>query len=235
MNTFFNLFFQGKHFEKDFFDPAAANFKHETPFLEKGDTLVCFGDSLTAATPGYMGLLTERLSAQGITVINAGRGGDKTPLSLTRLEQDVVAAKPTAVSIFLGTNDAAIGRNLWSHEPMVAPQTYKDNLIWMVYLCQLHGGIQKFSICTPSGRLEGNAYLQHGDLNITYCRMAREAADHAGTWLVPWDAVFNEYWRRNGDKAKENGLLLSNDGIHLTGKGYELLAETMIRAWRIDA
>lgn len=76
----------------------------ESRFLEPGETIVCFGDSLTAANPGYVSFLQEKLTAN--QVVNAGRGGDKTPWALTRFQADVLDRKPDAVSILLGANDA---------------------------------------------------------------------------------------------------------------------------------
>lgn len=60
----------------------------EKPFLEPGDRLVCFGDSLTARPNGYFHFLKEALEPKGIELINSGLGGDKMPAALTRLERD---------------------------------------------------------------------------------------------------------------------------------------------------
>lgn len=89
----------------------------EKPFLEPGDKLVCFGDSLTARPNGYFHYLQEALTPRGIILLNAGLSGDKTPAALTRLERDVISHAPTAISIFFGTNDAVHGHGRWSHEP----------------------------------------------------------------------------------------------------------------------
>ena len=53
--------------------------KMNGPWLHAGETLLCFGDSLTAAANGYVKFLQETLQLRGIRVINAGLGGDKTP------------------------------------------------------------------------------------------------------------------------------------------------------------
>ena len=50
------------------------------PFLEKGEKLVCFGDSLTAGDSSYVSYLQTALPDNEI--INAGRGGDKTTWAL---------------------------------------------------------------------------------------------------------------------------------------------------------
>ncbi len=72
-----------------------------------GETIVCFGDSLTYGTgagPGesYPSRLAKLL---GREVINAGVPGDTTADALKRLENDVLALNPRIVLITLGGND----------------------------------------------------------------------------------------------------------------------------------
>lgn len=203
----------------------------DNPWLEKGEKLVCFGDSLTAAQDGYIKILETNLRKQKIKVINAGLGGDKTPAALARLRSDVIALKPDAVSIFLGANDAAVGRGIWADEPRVEPEAYKNNLIWIVHLCRL-AGIGKFSIATPAWQFEGAALENCGGVMSTYCIAAREAADESGSRLVPLDAVFAREWLTRGAAAK-SGMLLTRDGTHMTPAGNELIAATMLAAWKL--
>lgn len=200
---------------------------HEQPWLTAGDKLVCFGDSITASPDGYVRLLHERLKPQGIEVVNAARGGDKTTWALTRLYPSVIDLKPAAVSIFLGVNDACVGRGRWADEPTVPPQTYKDNLIWIVHLCGL-SGITKFSITPPLWRLEGEPWAEHGDILAPYCLAAREAADQTQARFVPADIAFAGEWQRH---PGHSGLLLTRDGVHPTEQGHRLIAETMLTAW----
>ena len=80
-------------------------------FLEKGETLICLGDSITYAPNGYVSVLQEKLHDN--TIINAGVPGEKTANALVRFKTDVLDRKPDALSIFFGANDAAIGRREW--------------------------------------------------------------------------------------------------------------------------
>jgi acyl-CoA thioesterase-1 len=203
----------------------------DASWLEEGEKLVCFGDSLTAAKDGYVKILEAKLKKQKIQVINAGVGGDKTPSALARLRSDVIALKPDAVSIFLGTNDSAVGRGVWADEPRVEPAAYKNNLIWIIHLCRLTG-INKFSITTPAGRFEGTALASYGNVLPQYCIAAREAAEESGSRLVPLDAAFIQEWLLRGAHAK-SGLLLTRDGVHMTNAGNELIAATMLDAWKM--
>jgi lysophospholipase L1-like esterase len=200
---------------------------YNEPWLEKGETLVCFGDSLTASKTGYVAILAEKLADARVEVVNAGRGGDKTPWALTRLETDVIARKPSAVSIFLGTNDCAVGRGCWADEPRVPAATYGDNLRWIIHLCRI-AGIMKFSVTPPLHRFEGKAYREHGDVMAAYCQHAREAADDMRARFVPADIALAEARARHAQPA---GLVFTTDGTHLTPDGNLIVAETMLKAW----
>jgi len=202
---------------------------YDEPWLGKNDKLICFGDSITASPTGYVSILREKLKKMKINVVNAGRGGDKTPWALTRLQHDVIEAKPDAVSIYLGANDSIIGRGRWADEPTVPVEAYKSNLIWMVHLCRL-AGISKLSITPPAWRFEGDAYIEHGDILTSYCLAAREAAAEMRTRFVPLDIAFAEEWARH---PGHTGLLLTTDGIHMTARGNAMIADTMLKAWNI--
>lgn len=203
---------------------------HEEQWLEKGETLICFGDSITAAENGYVKILQERLAKSGIKVVNAGRGGDKTPKALTRFQQAVLDAKPSAVSIYLGTNDSAIGHGKWADEPQVQPITYRDNLMWMAYLCK-QNGINKISYATPAWRFEGDAFADFGDAMTAYCLAARDAADRSFSRLVPLDHAFANAWAK---KPGHTGLLMTTDGVHMNPEGNQLIADTMLKTWNMD-
>jgi len=201
---------------------------HEKPWLKRNETLVCVGDSLTAPKDGYVALLAKALKPLKIRVINAGLGGDKTPQTLSRLRQDVIARKPDAVSIFLGTNDGVIGRGRWADEPRVSPEAYRCNLVWIMYLCR-QKGIRKFSI-TPPMFYEGGLWTDFGEPFSLYRIAAREAADEMGARLVPADVAFQQEWQKH---PGHTGLLLTDDGAHLNAAGHRLVAEASLRAGRM--
>ena len=205
------------------------------PWLQSGEKLVFFGDSLTQAASGYVNILTDQLTKRGINVINAGLGGDKTPSALTRLDSEVGVHKPDAVSIFFGANDAAVGRGIWADEPTVDPICYRDNLCWIVHLLRLRYQVKKFSIATPLWRFEGSTYDMHGDILHDYRLMARDAAEKMWTILVPLDTVWEKQTRLLEDKCDpETGLLLTKDGTHPTLEGYQLIADTFLKSWKMD-
>ncbi len=206
--------------------------KSTAPWLNPGETLVCFGDSLTEQQ-GYVPILQKELGAKGINVINAGLGGDKTPHALTRLAADVLSRKPDAVSLFFGHNDCIIGCGEWRDEPVVSPLTFAENLKWIIHLCRMKCGIKKFSINTMADRMEGVQFHKFGDCRTPYCQAARLVADDMNTLLVPLDSIFAELWAKNRSNATPEGLLYTYDGLHMNRSGYEVIADAMLREWNM--
>jgi lysophospholipase L1-like esterase len=197
------------------------------PLVQPGQKLVCLGDSITAAAQGYVSILQKRLGPKGIEVINAGVGGDKTPQALARLQSDVLDRKPDAVSVFLGANDACIGRAIWADEPAISPETFRGNLVWIIHLCR-RAGISRFSLTPPLWRPEGPAYELFGNVFAPYCQATRDAAGELQIPVVPADAAFADHWARH---PGHTGLLLTADGIHPTAEGHGLIADAMLRSW----
>ena len=204
----------------------------EAPFLKTGDTLVCFGDSLTARREGYFKYLQEALEPRGIAMINAGVSGDKTPAALTRLERDVLAHKPTAVSLFFGTNDAVHGHGRWAHEPCISWQTLRDNLKWMIHICRL-SGIRKFSINVLPGENEGSALAEYGP-RYNHIMATRLAAEETGALLVPLDYIFREGAKLHESERNANGLYYTCDGMHHTPETARLIAQAMLHVWNME-
>ena len=201
----------------------------EGPWLESGEKLVCFGDSITAGKNSYIRFLRPALETNGVTVVNAGLSGDKTPMALTRI-RDVAAEKPDAVMIFFGANDSLIGKARWRDEPTVSPEAYRDNLLWMVHYLRRQG-VKKFSIVAPTGCCEGDGLLEYGVSCPPYAEMARAAADKTDSVLVPLDMVFAlEHAKSAGSFAK---LDFTRDGIHFSEKGSRLAADAMLKAWNM--
>ena len=168
----------------------------------RGQTIVCFGDSLTYGTGAGKGLdypsqLSELI---GRPVINAGVPGDTTARALQRLERDVLIKAPDLVLITLGGNDLKNG---------IAKNLAFDNLRMIINSIHntgarvILGGIQ-FPI---RDRGFGAAY--------------QKLADETGAVLIP--NIFE------GIMGNRN---LMSDPIHPNGEGYKLMAAKFHEAIR---
>ena len=91
-------------------DPAARQVQ-----LKKSDRIIFFGDSLTALAikdpnvpegKGYVPLVRAALKDREIAVEAVATGGHKVTDLLKRVDQDVLAKKPTLVVIQIGVNEA---------------------------------------------------------------------------------------------------------------------------------
>jgi acyl-CoA thioesterase I len=82
--------------------------EHPVPAAER--CVICAGDSLTHASfsGDYVSALRERLGDRGYAFVNAGVNGDTTADLLRRLDP-VIACRPSAVTILIGTNDCRSG------------------------------------------------------------------------------------------------------------------------------
>jgi lysophospholipase L1-like esterase len=76
--------------------------------LRKNDRIVFLGDSITEQqlyTNYVESYLATRFNKLKLTFFNAGWGGDTAPGGVQRLDRDVLALKPTVVTICYGMND----------------------------------------------------------------------------------------------------------------------------------
>lgn len=96
-----------------------------------GMTLAFFGDSQTDnrhwSSPGHYPNILQELFAEanpGITVVNAGIGGDDSGEGLKRIEHDVLAHRPDVCFVFFGGNDSAFyGRD----HSTITPDQFEAN------------------------------------------------------------------------------------------------------------
>ena len=203
----------------------------DNPFLENGETLVCWGDSLTSDKNSYVIFLQQKLADCNIKVINAGRKGDKTPLALMRLEQTLWKKEFDALSILLGVNDAIIGRGRWADEPFIAPQTFHDNLIWMISQIRNFLGDKKISLIIPYAPFEADAWDEFGDCVRPYAQMARDAAHKMNCRIVALDTAYDEFRSAKGPRSKQ---ILTVDGVHPTAELGKFTAEVILKSWGMD-
>jgi TolB-like protein len=113
--------------------PAEDDPAKTTVELKKGDSIIFFGDSLTALagqdtskkhfTTGYVQIVREKLQEThkelDVKVDWVATGGHTVPDLLKRVDKDVIAKKPTIVVIQIGVNDAGGG---------VTPEMFKAQL-----------------------------------------------------------------------------------------------------------
>ena len=181
----------------------------QQPFaLKDGDTVAMLGDSITAQHlhSNYVeAYALTRYPGWQLRFRNAGVGGDTVPKGLARLDYDVLAWKPTIVTIELGMNDSGPGLN------SVGP--YLDQMKTLIGRIRAAGAQPVFITASPVNDGTSSANLTGRDATLD--KMATEIVKLAQAEKLPvtdqFHAVF-DLWGAN--KAKADGVNLQGDGVH---------------------
>lgn len=185
---------------------------------EKTIRIVAFGDSLTVGyqaptsknpeglfTP-YAGFLKERLGDK-IEILVKGVSGELTGEMVMRLQRDVIAHRPDYVIILGGTNDLGWG---------APPEEVMRNLA-VLYERSKAAGIQPIPVTVPSilgfDRLIPPRKLLNQMIQEYVQRHRLRCVD---LFTATADPATGELFER-----------YSNDGLHLTTEGYQLLANLL--------
>jgi len=156
---------------------------------------------------------------QGQTrVVNAGFGGRNTAELEKRFAQELAEAKPAYVVLFAGTNDAL------NDAKFLTPSQTRENLTTMVRQAQAAGAIVVLvtvhdpDVARLLKRHRPEAYGSAPPLErvAQVNAVIEEVAQTHHAAVVP----FHEILRHAGGASTE----LSTDGVHLTAKGYGMLA-----------
>jgi lysophospholipase L1-like esterase len=194
-------------------------------------TIVAFGDSITAANhvsmdKKWVELIRARLKGRGVDIINSGIGGNTSREGLARIDEDVIAHKPSLVFIEFGGNDAT--RDPARH---VTLKEFEENLHSMHKQITASTGARIVLLTFPPiiddwhawGRDE--FYAPDGcDLYVEKYRQAtRNYASSQGLQVADID---NALRRAIRDSSAERYIL--PDGIHLTEEGHAVVAKTVL-------
>jgi acyl-CoA thioesterase-1 len=202
--------------------------------LQPDDRILFTGDSITDSnrridqyhplgTTGYVlftgARLMQHFASPKLEIFNRGIGGDRVGDLLARFDQDLLAIKPTVVSIMIGINDT--WRAFDSNKPTTTESYEAD---YRTILTRIRNElkarvvlIEPFVLHVPADRHKWRA-----DLNPRIDAVRRLALEF-GTDLIPLDGIFAqaatqappEFW--------------AADGVHPTFAGHSLMAQAWLR------
>ncbi len=127
--------------------------------FKDGETVCLLGDSITArgATQTIISdYYLTRFPDRTVRFVNAGRSGDSAGGALGRVQEDVIAKKPTSVSIMFGMNDVNRGSYIANPDDAKKGQQqqaldgYKANMEKLVARIRAEAGDPKLYFVTPS-------------------------------------------------------------------------------------
>jgi len=202
--------------------------------LRPNDHVLFYGDSITDCGQnqgindglgcGYAamaaGILMARHPGLNLRCSNEGISGNRAADLERRLEADVLANKPTVVSIMIGINDT--WRAFDSNDPSpVGPfedcyrrivSTIRTELDARLIICE------PFLLPIPEDRV---AWRE--DLDPRIAAVRRVATDYGATF-VPLDGVFA------AAACRQQMAYWALDGVHPTPAGHGLIAEAWLQA-----
>ncbi len=200
--------------------------------IDANDRILFTGDSITDAGrdranddklgSGYAALtaahLQARLASPALKLWNRGISGNRVRDLLGRVDEDLLALKPTVVSILIGIND--VWRRYDSNDPTDATAFERDyRALLEIITKQLKARVvllEPFLLHVPPERA---AYRE--DLNPKI-DVTRKLAMEFGAELLPLDGLFAQA------ATQAPPAFWAGDGVHPSAAGHALIAETWL-------
>ena len=195
--------------------------------LKANDQIVALGDSITAGG-GYLRYAEQVLAANypqlnTPKIINAGVSGNKAENMIARFEKDVLARKPTIVTINVGIND--VWHRLKNPHDDAVLKIYRENVTKMVDKAQGAGArviLLAPTVIQENPDAEGNKRLP------LYVNAMREIAAEKKCQFMDLHAMFLAALKHK--PASEKGNWLTGDGVHMKPLGNAIMALGILRA-----
>ena len=176
--------------------------------------IVFLGDSITDGHT-YPQLVQQALQQAGKpvpVVINAGSGGDLAQGMSARLERDVLAHKPTLVTLHVGANDALRGITLGEYSRAVT--SIADRL-----------KAEQIPLVLLTTATYGAKHAAAEKTLDAYNDFLRRFAAERNLKLADVNALFRKAREEKGESA-----ILEADGVHPNLEGQRLLARAVLDA-----
>ncbi|MGD9855908.1 MAG: GDSL-type esterase/lipase family protein [Planctomycetaceae bacterium] len=181
--------------------------------------IVCFGDSVTGlyyhtggrrAYADLLGTALQRLCPRAdVTTLNAGISGHTTRDALARIDTDVLAKRPSLVTVMFGLNDMT----------RVPLDEYRANLLTMIEKVRDAGA--EVVLCTPNSVITTTG--RPVEKLEQYCEVVRALAAEQGAALCDCYQVYETLRERDSLAWR----LLMSDEIHPNHDGHKLIAESI--------
>ena len=211
--------------------PAAATPAAATPVLRAGDRVVFLGDSITTQQlyTRYIEVFTRlRYPALDVSFTNAGVGGHLARDGMRRLENDVLAFRPTVVFVNFGMNDG---------HPAVEAAEFEQSITSIFDELARHREIRVIVWLEPTP-VDADGLPNSHMRRAHAARVRREAefverdGTRRGLTVVRWNRILGEAltkFRRAG-----LGRKLIPDRVHPSAVGHVLMAVEVLRTLGVD-
>jgi len=213
--------------------------------LKDGDRVVFYGDSITEQrlyTTYVEHYVLTRYPNRRVTFINTGWGGDKVTSNecipcagvggLARIERDVIAHRPTVITLLFGMND---GR--YRDFDAATAKVYEDGLTAIIRELQTKTKARIY-VMTPTV-YDGTRHTswshtdRYNDVLDRYSESVKQLATRAGLPVIDLHTVTAETLNRA--KQQDAAYTFLNDGVHPEADGQLVMAAEILRAWGAPA
>ena len=207
--------------------------------LKEGDRVVFYGDSITDQrlyTTFTETFVVTRFPKMNVRFVHSGWGGDRVtgggggPIDV-RLKRDVLAYRPTVMTVMLGMNDASyqpFKQDIFDtyakgYENIVATMKKEIPGIRMTLIQP-----SPFDDVTRPPNFEGgyNAVL------VRYGEFVKELAKKNGLDVADLNTYVVEATKKAFASDPENAKNLNPDRVHPAPSGQLLMAAALLKAWR---
>lgn len=211
-------------------------------FLKDGDRVVFYGDSITDQrlyTTFAETFVVTRFPERKIDFVHSGWGGDRVtgggggPIDV-RLQRDVIAYRPTVVTIMLGMND---GRYRAFDEEIF--RTYSNGYEKMVQVIQTAVPNARLTLIQPSPfddvTREPTFSGGYNAVLVRYGQYLKELAQRSHTGLADLNTAVVAALEKAKATDAPTAQKIVPDRVHPGPSGHLLMAAELLKAWNAPA
>lgn len=193
-----------------------------------GDSITDSGrnyDDIESVGTGYVSIIKEQLCCKEYHVTNKGIAGNKIVDLYNRLQRDCIALKPEIVCILIGINDVwhFIGEPYYDIEKeMERFQNIYENIVLEIK----NMGANTIILLEPFVLPQVEHHKKWRNDLDKRIHIIRNIAKKYQCLFVSLDGEMNAYGINYGYE------LYSEDGVHPTQKGHELIAQQFLKIFK---
>ena len=206
--------------------------------LKNGDRVVFYGDSITDQrlyTVIAETYVATRYPDLDVSFVHSGWGGDRVsgggggPIDL-RLQRDVIAYKPTVMTIMLGMNDG-----LYRAESEPTDKTFFDGYRHIVSSVQTAVPGIRITAIKPSPyddvTREPNFPGGYNEVMISFGKWIENYGKEASLNVADLNTAVVEMLRKANDLDPVHAKEIIPDRVHPSFSGHLIMAEQLLKSW----
>ena len=207
-------------------------------YIKNGDRVVFYGDSITdqrlytVITETY---IVTRYPGLDVTFVHSGWGGDRVsgggggPVDV-RLKRDVIAYKPSVMTIMLGMNDGS-----YRAETEATDKTFFDGFRHIVETMKAAEPGIRITAIQPSPYDDvTRPPMFPGGYNqvlISFSKWIGNYAEQAGLYVADLNTPMVAMLRKANELDPEEAQTILKDRVHPSFSGHLIMAEALLKSW----